>query len=295
MKTSGFLNALLLLVFSVAYAETNTDLADYLIPANAVRMGPINTRDPDQQYVNFFAPDLPRSEKALLGRETYYKGKLIKLELFKDGMRHGVWKEWYRNGQLASEAPYRMGRQDGLFRHWSETGKLIGQYSILNGTGIRRIYNETGELVRDQVIEDDSPNGLSMEYFASNGIRSLVWMKNGDVVGMAFSFYSTGAVMEIYCYSNKGDPDGPALEFSPAGSVSMKSWYIHGRKVAETAYAAAAAHDPSLPAYHADASEYKQLVSAQVSALLEKYRTMPRVKIPLEFDQNGNPVPVSAP
>jgi antitoxin component YwqK of YwqJK toxin-antitoxin module len=295
MKIHSFLGTLLLLIFSVAYAETNTDLADYSIPANAVKMGPINTRDPDQQFFNFFAADSPLSEKTLLGRETYYKGKLIKLDLFKDGMPHGVWKEWHQNGQLASEAPYKMGNKDGLFRHWSESGKLIGQYWILKGNGIKRIYNESGELVREQVIEHNRPNGLSMEYYADNGQRSIVWMKNGDVVRIGFGFYDTGSVMEMYCYSNNGDPDGPALEFSPVGSVNMKSWYINGKEVTETAYAAAAAHDPSLPAYHADVREYKQLISAEVSALLEKYRTMPRVKIPLEFDKNENPVPVAAP
>lgn len=295
MKTLTLSGTFLLLMACVAYAESSTDVLDYSIAANAVKLGPINTRDPKQKMFNYFLSGSAPAENTLIGREIYHADILISREIFNEGKRHGIWRKWHRNGHLASEAPYDTGDMNGVFRHWSESGKLIGQYEIVNGKGLKRIYNESGELVDEQSIESNKPNGLLMEYFANDGTRSLVWQKDGNNVGNAFSFYRTGNVMGITCHSSEGGLLGPHLGFSPTGSLTKNAWYIRGKEVSESAYAGAAASDPRLPPYYSDATEYKQFVNAEVRALLEKYRTMPRVKIPLEFDEHGNPVLATPP
>jgi hypothetical protein len=74
--------------------------------------------------------------------------------------------------------------------------------------------------------------------------------------------------------------------------VLRKKWYLRNKEVDESAYAAAAAKDPSLPMYYVDVADYKQWVVGPIKEALDHYQAMPRVKIPLEFDEHGNPVVV---
>jgi len=84
---------------------------------------------------------------------------------------------------------------------------------------------------------------------------------------------------------------GPCLRFGQDGSVAEKKWYIRGKIVSEAVYADAAAKDSNLPPYYADPVKYKNLIDAEVQPLIQRYRNMQRVKIPLEFDAQGNPIP----
>lgn len=276
--------ALLAIFMGNAIAQNEANHLLCAIPSDAKKLGPINTRDPHQVFYNYFPSDAEVSAKNVIGRETYYDQQLVDRELYKNGERHGVQREWYPNGTLKSESPYKDGAMDGAFNYWNEKGELVGQYEINNGLGTKKIYDGSGLLVIEQELKDSLPNGLTMEVSKISKIRTVVWMKNGNSTGIGYSFYSDDSPYLIAW------AQGPLIYFAKDGAVSQKVWQIKGREVSETEYATAASSDPSLPPYYADGNQYKRMVGEDVRALLEKYRTMPRVKIPLQFDQNGNPV-----
>jgi hypothetical protein len=147
-------------------------------------------------------------------------------------------------------------------------------------------------LIEEQGIANSIPNGMSMTYSERFDNRTIVWKKNSTVVGTAFSFYRDGSLRGIASYSSVGDSNGPTVYFSEDGVVLEKKWYLQNKKVDESTYAAAAAKDPSLPVYYVDAADYKKWVVGPIKEALDRYQAMPRVNIPLEFDEHGNPVVV---
>ena len=259
----------------------------YDIPLNAKKIGPGNTREPEKKRFNFFLPGLEISEKSLIAREVYYGGQLVERALYKDGVEHGVQRSWHQNGQARSEAPFKNGVMHGTFRHWNETGQLIGQYEITNGNGIRKIYNAVGYLVHEQAIANSRGNGLRMEMLL-DGVRSLISQKDGQIIGKSYSVYPSGSLSSLSCSSASGFSHGPRLDFSKEGVVTTKQWFVSNKEVTESEYAAAASNDPSLPAYLSEVGKYKELAESEIEQLLVRYRNLPRVKIPLQFDDSGD-------
>ena len=285
-----FITFLLCLVAMISLsAQDDNDYLRYGIPSDAKKIGPGNTREPNKKFFNYFLPGLEVDRKNLIARELYDGDQLVERLLYKNGVEHGVQRQWHRNGQLSSEAPYKNGMMHGTFRHWNDGGQLIGQYEIINGNGTRKIYNTAGELVREEAIANGRGSGLRMEV-SPDGATSLIWQKKGQIIGNSFSFYSDVVLSSVICSSAEGFLHGPRVDFSRGGTVTTKQWFVNNKEVTESEYAATASSDPSLPAYFADATKYKEFVDAEVKALLEKFRKLPPVKIPLDFDQAGNPV-----
>lgn len=261
---------------------------EYGVPHDAQKLGPLNTRNPRKKWFNYFLPGQEPSRKMMIARETYDDGHLVERKLYKDGLEHGIQREWHPNGKLKKEAPYLNGVMHGVFRHWDEAGHLIGRYLITRGAGTRVVYNPRGELAREENIASNEPDGLCMELLRSGGI-SIWWQKNGHI-SRGFSFYADGGLMNLTLSSSEDTLQGIGVSFTHEGAVASKQWFFQNGEISEKEYEKAASSNPTLPAYYKDVSRYKEFVDAEVKALLEKYRELPRVKIPLEFDQAGNPV-----
>lgn len=223
---------------------------------------------------------MARSRENLIAIDVIDHDILVKRELLKDRKKHGVQREWHLNGRPKVEAPYKNGIMEGVFRAFDDKGALVGQYAMLQGNGTVVIYDSSGRLTSEDQYKNNLREGLRMERIAN--LISLTWSKNGHPIGKGYGFFENSGLAAITFFSNSGDPVGPVVEFSSAGSLTKKSWYLNNRIVTETEYAAAASKDPSLPPYYAEVRQYKQFVSEEVQALLTKYRTMPRVKIPLQ-------------
>jgi antitoxin component YwqK of YwqJK toxin-antitoxin module len=71
-----------------------------------------------------------------VGLDTAKDGKLrVRWEL-KDGVPHGVVKEWAPNGQLIVETGYHMGKRHGLNRYWTPEGQLTKEQVYEHGTSV---------------------------------------------------------------------------------------------------------------------------------------------------------------
>ena len=133
-------------------------------------------------------------------------------------------------------------------------------------------------------IRNGHADGLWLKCFSNGNIEYFGRFSKGDVVGADFAFYEGGAILRI------GFANGPIIDFDEKGEVSQKRWIVQGKNVSETEYALAAEHDSSMPPYYSDATQYKRFLSKDFMVFWQKYHEMAPVKIPLEFDESGNPV-----
>ena len=296
------------------WAQTAPDLLTYSIPADAIKQS-YNGPDLNIFRYRYFRRQADGTKGELVAMEYFTKvggeEKLVKRELYKKepldrvmpNYLHGVKREWYINGQLKSEEPYRMHVRDGLFRHWDEKGNLVGQYQINNGDGVLKIYNSKGQLLKEEHYKNNHVDGFKYEFYPpseyvfgrleqDNYQGPTVHYLGKRIVSMRFfgpdgRIHGPSVEFDLRNEEEKKDPDlGNGLAY--AGEA--RRWYVDSRKVSEAEYAQAAATDKTLPPYFADIEQYKQFVTPEVFTLAEKYRTAPRIKIPLEFDANGEPV-----
>jgi hypothetical protein len=84
-----------------------------------------------------------RKEGKVVGARMFYKGSRLAQETpMRDGVRHGLMRQWWSSGQLFSEVPYVDGVIDGTARFWNQKGELLGESTLRKGTGcLRRFEN----------------------------------------------------------------------------------------------------------------------------------------------------------
>ncbi|EDY15970.1 conserved hypothetical protein [Chthoniobacter flavus Ellin428] len=289
MKTTAILS-LCALLFCVEARAQEASYLDYAIPPDAKKIQLNLPRN--LTGINYF---LPNSE-TLIGKERYTdQGILVSREMFLHGEKHGVQREWYPNGQLKSEEPYRNGVRHGVFKTWSENGALIGQSSIVEGTGKLEVYDVDGVFTKERNYKGNRQNGLFVDRLNYPGNpdhrMTLMWFKNGESVGNAFDFYEDGTLSRLNFRAPWHSVIGPSIDFDRRGGIESINWYRSGQEVTEAEYAKAAALDPKLPPYYHEPDKYKEeFVTPEVRALVEHYQKMPPVKIPLEFGPDGKPI-----
>jgi antitoxin component YwqK of YwqJK toxin-antitoxin module len=264
------------------------DYLNYKIPVDSVTAGPHPTRDPDQQEFYYFT-GAEKTRENLVAIEVFDQDVLIRRELMKHGKKHGMQMEWHPNGKPKKEAPYKDGSMKGMFRDWDESGNLVGQYTMSGGTGTILVYSSTGKLVKEDHYKSNEREGLRMERIGD--MISFTWWKDGHITAKGCDYFESGAPAAIGVFSEDGVPNGPFIEFTQKGDVRRASWYLRGREVDAPAYQKAQSTNPSLPPYFPNTKRYKETAAQEAGALVEKYRRMPRVKIPLQFDREGRPLP----
>ncbi len=102
-------------------------------------------------------------------QKSWYRNGLFREETpLRNGKRHGVARLWHKNGHLASEEHYANGLLHGICRQWSESGRLLGQYRMVQGTGVQLVWHDNGK--------------LQMELSTVGGEfcgRSRIWLRDG--------------------------------------------------------------------------------------------------------------------
>lgn len=63
----------------------------------------------------------------------FLNGDLIQESNYKDGVLHGIYKEYDRYGGIQKEINYKNGKLDGPFRYYDEKGKITLEYNYKNG------------------------------------------------------------------------------------------------------------------------------------------------------------------
>jgi antitoxin component YwqK of YwqJK toxin-antitoxin module len=199
--------------------------------------------------------------------------------------KDGVQREWYKNGILKSEAPYVDGVRHGLFKNWDEKGNLVGQYQFVNGTGAVEIYYSNGYLNEYEEYKNNLKDGLQLELYDNGQVMSLNWQKKGEYFRDGFAFHKNGKLRSWGIFNKKGKLHGPIVYFDANGKNTEISYCFDGQKIDEQAYKNKVSEDATL-IYFSDPQQYQSLITDEVRAVVEKYKNITPVKIPLVLDPN---------
>lgn len=122
----------------------------------------------------------------------------------RDGKRRGVVRTWHRNGGLASEEHYRNGLLHGVCRQWDEGGKVLGEFEMNRGTGVQREWHDNGRLK----IEVSTVHGV----FCG---RNRIWLRDGTLLSERFYLHGKQVTAEQYRAAAKADPTLPQFRGRP--------------------------------------------------------------------------------
>jgi len=127
----------------------------------------------------------------------YKKGYVVNSENInrnRDGLKHGLWKEFYDNEQVKSEGYYSYGKRDGYFKEYDKKGNLlkIEKYKndelihdapeLLNYE-IKTDYYKNGRVKIVQSYKDKIPEGIRREYTQDGKISKAFIFRNGIIIG----------------------------------------------------------------------------------------------------------------
>lgn len=83
--------------------------------------------------------------------EYYGDGKIRFIEMYSDGVLHGVSREFYENGKYKTAVYYKNGQRDGRYIEYYENGKPKEDKIYVNGMldGRARLFYENGKMAVD--------------------------------------------------------------------------------------------------------------------------------------------------
>lgn len=282
----GFWASIGFAVEKVKYLPPSHGPEIYGVPAGAIKIGPHRERNPEIFLIEYYSGEIKAQNFAAM--EKIKNGMRIELVLFKEMERHGLQREWHDNGMKKSEIPFRDGLVDGVACVWADDGALIGRYRMVNGTGTVRIYSRDGQLMEEESFKRGKPDGLSVKRIGGGIVCS--WSKDGALVGRQYNVTDNGTLSFLLHYPVPGRLGGPYLAFSESGEAFVLKWWIDHKDVSESEYRDFAKGKSDYPKYRENPNDYRLDIPPEEWALIEKYRKMPRVKIPLQFGPDGHPL-----
>jgi hypothetical protein len=152
-------------------------------------------------------------------------GALWCFQPIRNGLPHGVRREWFPNGVLHWECRYVNGLEHGLARQWQYDGRFCGVYKMVHGTGHDLWFDENGRLIEECNRKDGNLHGL------------LRWWDG------------TKLTREEYCKSDCGYHG--IVRWWNGGRLckGYPQFYVEGQKVTCREYLKACELDSGLPKY----------------------------------------------
>ena len=85
-----------------------------------------------------------------------------------NGALHGAWTRRRPDGSIAEERTYKAGLEDGIRRQRAASGAVLGESTFAGGSGVERVWDESGALYSERTLERGVPHGPS-KVFAPDG------------------------------------------------------------------------------------------------------------------------------
>lgn len=164
----------------------------------------------------------------------YRKGFVVnseKINRYRDGLKHGTWKDFYDNELVKFEGNYSYGKRDGYFKEFDIKGNLLKIEKYINDEliydapelvnyEVRTDYYRNGKVKIVQSYKDNIPEGIRKEYSQDGKINQAYIYKNGIIVGQ-------GIVDE------QGMRQGPWKEFYETGEKAGEGHYLNNLRQGE--------------------------------------------------------------
>ena len=198
-----------------------------------------------------------RKEGKVVGARMFYKGSRLAQETpMRDGVRHGLMRQWWSSGQLFSEVPYVDGVIDGTARFWNNKGELLGESTLRKGTGcLRRFENlDVRSFDSEECYVNGKIEGWQREWGQFEGCvgRGVVIMnyRDNQFHGWSYRFDEDGTSLGVSHFLN-GKPHGIASYWDRDKKLlkGLPVYHLHGKEVTAEQYREAAQTDPKLLDY----------------------------------------------
>jgi len=184
---------------------------------------------------------------------TFYDDWQIHTEgEYRNDLKHGYFKEYTQEGVLISTAKYIEGvlQEDvaelaklDIKREYYPSGnvKIIASYKDEVPQGVRREFNEEGEVVAGfvfldgQIIgegiidEEGIKDGLWKEYYPNGAIKSEGTYDKGNRIGGWKFYYPNGQLEQIGTYNKDGKADGSWTWYYATGDLLREESYFNGK------------------------------------------------------------------
>lgn len=129
-------------------------------------------------------------------RRSYYEDGTLKFEAeFIGQIPSGKHRRWHPNGVLEFEGSVRNGVYDGICRQWNSKGELLGEYNIIDGTGVERSWSENGQLTGEITFVKSQMTG-----------RFRCWADDGELLVTHFYLRNSKVSKKRYKQACESDP-----------------------------------------------------------------------------------------
>lgn len=116
---------------------------------------------------------------------SYYPyGDLYKIEEKRNGKRDGLCRQYYGDGRIAREWNYKDGVPHGLNREWRPDGTLEYMRNFKDGQldGVRRQYFENGRIFKEENYKDGKLEGLTRVWRPDGRLNYEQNYHNGEAI-----------------------------------------------------------------------------------------------------------------
>ncbi len=196
-------------------------------------------------------------DSTIITLKRYRKGYLTERERINrfndEGQKDGVWKTFFEDGKVATEVDYKDGLMHGLYKEFNKKGTLITSLRYSEGElvaseeeeenpiVIREMRNESGKLVSQGPYQDNTPVGTHRFYDdEGNIIDGKIYNDRGILLAEGIvdaegkrqgdwkDYYASGKVKAVGLY-NDNRKTGNWKYFFENGSIEQTGNYINGK------------------------------------------------------------------
>ena len=129
------------------------------------------------------------------------------------GLLHGVVRIWHDNGVLAREMPMDRGIEHGVVRQWDRDGKLLGEYAMVQGTGVQKLWYPNGRLASEISMANNQFTG-----------RMICWWADGSISNVTYHIRGRQLSRKKYLLACETDPTLPRYSDNPRSGGIPKDW-----------------------------------------------------------------------
>jgi antitoxin component YwqK of YwqJK toxin-antitoxin module len=171
---------------------------------------------------------------------------------YEDGVLDGAWTRHNADGALVERGVYVAGHKDGRWTQSSPTGVVLGEYELVNGSGIEKMWTESGALYSERSLEAGVPHGPHKVFAADGTVAAYTSYDHGVLDGphtfgtrgtLRFEetfaagvrrgprqIYLMGALVADEIYDRNGRLDGKYTLWRRARVKRLEGTFSHGRR-----------------------------------------------------------------
>lgn len=184
---------------------------------------------------------------------TLFPDDSIEIEgAYRDGLLDGPWTRRRPDGTVAEEGAYQAGLKHGRWRQLGPDGSVLGEYTLTGGTGVERVWYDSGALYRERALRAGVPHGEDVTFAPDGAVTSSAVYRDGKLDGPhAFGTRATMRFEETFAdgvrhgdrtiwllgkllaeerFDHRGQPDGPFTHWRRPRVMRVKGAYDHAAR-----------------------------------------------------------------